>query len=167
MAVFGVGKIIIGGKLLKQSGGKIAQGNHFFYIDNCTMLPASMPNPIIMAHYPLRSVEQAMTKVIVGWINTLCVPGRTSGAAKNPTHWEQMYNYIKKNGALNINDLRYFTKKYIKPGDQSVDEEHYPLAEGSIPSEITLRYTDYNKSRINFMEVILSHFEYVLGVLMK
>ncbi|MDR1664248.1 MAG: glycosyltransferase family 2 protein [Clostridiales bacterium] len=165
---YGVGKVFVGAEIYKANGGRISQGNHFFLHPNGMRAgTASIADRVFMAHYPIRSAEQAMTKAIIGWINTLCVPGRTSGIDKNPTHWGQMFEFIKNNGTLSMKDLYYFTQKHIAPGDLSVHSQNIPLAEGFIPSTISLRYTDYKKSQNNFMKIILSHFEYVLNVLMK
>lgn len=64
-----------------------------------------------IAHYPLRSLQQTMSKILVGWPNILSRKnvGKTQG-----THWNEIFEKIKSNPNNSFKDLANFSSSYLK-----------------------------------------------------
>jgi hypothetical protein len=174
---YGMLKVIIGANVLKKRKGTILKGNHFVHLPSTNQAAAmiNLNTSLGLAHYPIRSVEQAMTKAVVGWANILCIPGRNPNThtLSLANHWRIMYDRIKSDGTLDYDILSDFTKIYAviaHPDSKDMDKalrEEMPLVEFSFKSDIALRYTDYKKAQNNFMNIILSHYEHIIDVFMK
>jgi len=159
-------KIFTGAKIITERQGTVALGNHFVRLPNGDAIETT-PMPLLrLGHYPIRSVEQAMTKAIVGWANTLCVPGRATDPTIMPEHWKAMYDCVKQNGTLSFANLIDLLKQYNFQGEGELLGIQ-PLDGYDLSSDITLRYTDYGKAQKNFMNIILTHYEHIIDVFMQ
>jgi glycosyltransferase involved in cell wall biosynthesis len=160
-------KIIIGKELLKKNAAVITQGSHSIRMpEKGNLLIMELTRlPIFLAHYPIRSVEQAMTKIIIGWSNFLCDSDKMINENKKPAHWEQMYNYIKEHGSLSYNNLIKLVNVYVplEVGVYTMDKD-LPLVDYTFKTDIVLKYTDYEKSQRNFLSIILSHYEHIIDM---
>ncbi len=149
-------KVMVGAALLRNPHNRISIGNQVLYKDDSQAFwDARLLDNLILAHYPVRSAEQIMTKAIVGWANALCTltPGNVAG------NWGTMYQQIKQYGFPNTVQLKEFAMTY-RFG------ENLPVLPFSHQSDVTLRYTDYEKGQQNFLNIILTNYERIINTLM-
>lgn len=71
---------------------KLTQGNHAFRDSN---LPIVYLDDLYIAHYPLRSKEQVISKFLTGWTNYLTHP--LSDNMKKNSYWQKIYSDFKRN----------------------------------------------------------------------
>ncbi len=153
-------KLVVGATLLTDGGYWICKGNHLLQArPGGGFYETGLAEDLVLAHYPVRSAEQAMTKVISGWANTLSMPGRVQG---DSWHWESMYNYIKRTGYLSHEHLEELARIY-----SFADEAAPPVSSFTLNADIRLRYTDYTKAQRNFLNIILSNYERIIKVLLE
>jgi len=140
----GLLKIIIPRSLAMKKNGTIAMGNHGFVRQRFRKqkeFPYTHADQLVMAHFPVRSVQQLMVKVLAGWLACLVKPN------KQPTeafHIKPLYDRIKKGGQISPEELTAMAMGYAT-GEQFViptqkDLIHKPLIPeaGCFP----LHYTD-------------------------
>lgn len=78
------GKIIFSRNTAANEDFKIVQGNHdFIGVES----EKEKQSQLFIAHYPVRSKEQILSKALVGWTNYLACPYKTEG---NGCHWKQI-----------------------------------------------------------------------------
>lgn len=114
---------------------------------------------LLLAHYPVRSPLQMMTKII---------PSRIEHKYKNDSselgfHQGIIYNIMLQKGLLTLNDLRALCLGYALDENATLDEvSSYPAKlETSFIGNIDLRYTDHSFDRqiSSSMKIILNYFE--------
>ena len=66
-------KVMFSSKTASREGFLIGQGNHEFIGPDT---PKNDESDLLIAHYPVRSKEQLISKVLVGWTNYLANPFR-------------------------------------------------------------------------------------------
>lgn len=103
-------KVIIPKNIVNNYDVSIAMGNHDLVFKNQhdKPTPVVIPN-LILAHFPLRSTEQCMSKILVGW-PTLIKKNKENNALGY--HWKSLFEKIKQKGSINSDDLEYFSKNY-------------------------------------------------------
>jgi hypothetical protein len=152
-------KIIVGAGIIKSGRYWIGKGNHLLQSTvDWGFYDTRMLEGVFLAHYPIRSVEQAMTKVIIGWANALSTTNR--GIFENQ-HWREMYESIKQKGMLTVNQLPKFAQVYAFTDQPHPETDRFP-----IETDITLRYTDYGTAQKNFFNLVLTNYERIIHVLM-
>jgi len=62
-----------------------------------------------LAHFPVRSSEQVLTKALVGWLALLCHPDR----AGSGWHWRNMYEKFTRDLSVSADDLQDLATNYI------------------------------------------------------
>ena len=70
------------------------------------------PNDYInlkLAHFPLRSKEQCMSKIIIGWPNVIAVNTENENWS---AHWKKLFYKIKEDNDISLEDLELFSKQY-------------------------------------------------------
>ena len=73
-------------------GALLTQGNHG--LRECD-LPIVYLDKLYIAHFPLRSKDQIISKFLTGWSNYLTHP--LSDNMKNNCYWQKIYNEFKRN----------------------------------------------------------------------
>ena len=103
-------KVIIPKNIVNNYDVSIAMGNHDLVFKNQhdKPTPVVIPN-LILAHFPLRSTEQCMSKILVGW-PTLIKKNKENNALGY--HWKSLFEKIKQKGSIKSDDLEYFSKNY-------------------------------------------------------
>lgn len=135
-------KVIIPGKLVTDYDVKIARGSHRILIPpeyDKRLKKVYNPN-LMMAHFPIRSREQTISKISIGWMNALSSPERKEGQS---FHWEKIFNSIKSSHEIKNEALTAFAREYSLM-DHQIDED-IELAEDpmdlSFCKDITIKYT--------------------------
>lgn len=68
-------KVVVPGKLARQAGGKVEQGNHRYWIDD-QPLEAKLLTSAWLAHLPLRSPAQFLMRIVGTTLSYLAMPDR-------------------------------------------------------------------------------------------
>jgi glycosyltransferase involved in cell wall biosynthesis len=167
-------KCFVEREVIKNEGGVIVTGNHHVEVPGRQAQSRPAGEGLVLAHYPLRSVEQAMTKAIVGWANFQCVYDcdsnkemLISGQKFYGYHWYRMYELIKSKGTLDLADLQELTLLCSAMEAAEGQEPVLMALEGFHVPEIALRYTDQGKAQKNFMKIILSNYEHIIAMWWK
>lgn len=148
-------KIILPKELVKNYGVKLTKGNHNLiynqkYNDSIKRIFCT---DLRIAHFPMRSKEQALSKISVSWINNVCDIKRK----KNESwHFRKMFNSLKESGKLENEDILNFAKIYSSTTEMEeikVEEDHIDL---TFCKNIEIKYTD---GKINPMLDLLRNSE--------
>lgn len=133
-------KVMIPGKIAKDPGFSIGQGNHF--ADAPSVKGRVHLSDLRIAHFPIRSAIQVASKALVGWINHLTMPDREENTGY---HWERMYNVVLNGGLPTVDLMQAMCTLYREYPN---DEEHLNIVcrPVSLPEEYTtLKYTGNNE----------------------
>ena len=131
-------KVMISSKTASKEGFLIGQGNHEF------IGPETVKNEeheMLIAHYPVRSKEQLISKVLVGWTNFLANPFRE---ARNGEQWEMIYNLYKSRMSVEDDHILLSCMQYICDADKGnieIDAEPLNIDEKAC----VIKYTSLNE----------------------
>ena len=137
-------KIMIPRSLAMKKYGLIAAGNHGFVRETFRKqkeLPYVHVDQLVLAHFPVRSSQQIMTKAFVGWLACLAKPNRL------PTenyHLKMLYDRFKNGREITPEELTLMALGYATASGANdltrKDIVHKPLVPET--GGLTLRYTD-------------------------
>ena len=150
----GVLKAIIPRKMCEKYDFIISKGNH--YLQCKERIPFEIPKNLRIAHIPIRSKEQCISKETIGWLYDI------SSYYKPPVHsWHQneMFQLIKEtNGQLSDEDIINYVKSYSSERDEidAIKEIERPF-DTSFCENMELKYTE-NKT-FNVVKNILDFCE--------
>ena len=120
-----------------------------------------------IAHFPLRSVEQMTSKVLVSYPNTL---SRKNADSSISHHYPLMFNKIRQKGFLEIEDVIEFAKQYsLEENKQKEELEYKDIKIISSPmnldfsTDTEIRY-DFN---INPLNNVLDNYVYFANEIHK
>ena len=127
-------KIIIPRGVLKSGNFHVAMGNHAAEgsdIKEHVVLPW-----LRMAHFPVRSEEQIISKSLVGWTNCLILPDRGS---QDSYHWKVIYDIVKEERKIPLEILKLLSVFYVEGAKEDMEIEKHPieLPEASYISKYT------------------------------
>ncbi|MCK9152236.1 glycosyltransferase family protein [Methanobacterium alcaliphilum] len=144
-------KIIITKDLVKNYDIEIGRGSHRLlyspkYEDSMKLVHN---DDLRIAHFPIRSVEQAISKVSIGWINAL---SSTERKPRHSLHWKKIFDQIKNNETVKKEDVTRFASEYaLKEDNAEITYTKDPM-ELSFCKNIAIKYTDH---KINPLSNIL------------
>lgn len=128
-------KVIVPWALGKRREARVANGNHWLVAaDTGNLLPSSPVADPFLAHFPIRSANQASTKAAGAWISLLGTPDAQPGLEE---HWRDMYESLKERDHLDIASLRSLALYGVLDGPP-VDVAALELA--PLPVRFELRY---------------------------
>jgi hypothetical protein len=163
------GKVFILRKLYEEYQGRLTDGNHSLAYSNPRKTPTvQYRDDLIIAHYPIRSADQLITKVVNGWFSYLASPNHTEGRG---FHWEKIYRQIKMLGELDEQVVANESLRYALQ-DGIVQEELLQTVAGKLRTDfikepIRLSYTDYNRREKDGLRRILENTEQLIKFLME
>lgn len=104
-------KVIITKELVNQFNIKLSIGNHDIDVDDVFKgkITCVDDTKLNIAHFPLRSINQTKSKVLLGYPNTL---SRKTVVKGTSFHYEVMFNKIKNNENLTMDDVTKIAKQY-------------------------------------------------------
>lgn len=91
-----------------------------------------------ITHFPIRSSEQIMSKVMIGWINNLSRSDRNPGEA---FHWENFYNKIKNDKGIFMKDFQEIVAEYLFEDDGDIFKLIYRPLYISFCKDTGIKYT--------------------------
>lgn len=111
-------KVVIPKELVKNYNVKLTFGSHNLVFDPKyeDIIKCVINNDLRIAHFPIRSKEQTISKITVGWIYNLSRLGRTEG---QNFHWQIIFNKLKENRQVVNSDIIWFAKSYALKEDKN------------------------------------------------
>lgn len=150
-------KVIIPKELVTDYNVKIARGSHSLIYDTKykNEIKRESISNLRMAHYPIRSREQIISKITVGWINALC---STEREKIHSFHWKKIFNSIKENEKIENKDLITFASEYsLKNQKTKITLKEDPI-DLTFCNNISIKYTT---EKINPMSNLLEACEWL------
>ncbi|MDN4620956.1 glycosyltransferase family 2 protein [Paenibacillus sp. PsM32] len=155
-------KVIITSKIIENYQVQLTMGNHSITIPkNINKVPETIElKDIKLAHFPVRTLNQIISKSVVGWMNYLTTPDRENTAGKQ---WEDLYIKFKKNNIIDKADIIELGKNYAVFNNQS---NHSIINTFEDPVDISfckktdIEYT--SMTEINPMKNILNNIEVII-----
>ena len=104
-------KVIITKELVNDYNIKFSIGNHDIDVEreHKNKIRCVQNTNLNIAHFPLRSINQTKSKVLLGYPNTL---SRSNVVKGTSFHYEVMFNKIKTNENLSMEDVTVLAKQY-------------------------------------------------------
>lgn len=136
-------------------------GSHDLIFENPQeIITPQIIDDLKIAHFPLRSVEQCMSKILVGWPNMISKNVENSDLG---FHWKKLFDIIKENGKLTQEDLELFSRNYaLEEFRQNIEIMERPM-NIDFCKNIDIKYDyDYNYLR-NVLENYVYYVEKVVS----
>lgn len=111
-------KVIVPKELVKNYAVRLTKGNHGLeYDSNCEKIIKHVDSDMRIAHFPIRSKEQLVSKITVSWIYNLSRPERIEG---NSFHQQKIFNELKEKETITNEDVVIFAKNYALKGEEEI-----------------------------------------------
>ena len=118
-------KVVLGRWFESLPAADIQEGAHAVF-DGTRQLGAVMFQGITLAHFPVRSGEHLMLKVVLGWLAHL-LRGPEIERAPVAAHWRTLFTRIKAQGTVTGEDFRGFLSSYLPPESRANEPILDPL----------------------------------------
>lgn len=117
-----LGKVVVSKELFENYGVGLSIGNHNLEVNNefKKEITNIKDSKLRIAHFPLRTVNQTMAKVLTNYPNSL---SRTVVNKNTSYHYVVMFNKIKSMGQLEMSDVTQFAKNYSLRQNKGRTEE--------------------------------------------
>ena len=154
-------KIIITKELYSKFNARLTIGNHNISFDEKfkDQINYSFNEKLNISHFPLRSLNQTISKVLVNYPNTLSRKEIKEGVSY---HYKIMFNKIKKTGTLSMEDVTEFAKQYSI--EENKDKVEFEKQISLTHKPMNLKFCDNIKIKYlydeNPMENILDNYIY-------
>ena len=155
-------KAIITKELFYNFDAYLDIGNHNVSFDDSykNQINSIIQTELKIAHFPLRSINQTMSKVLVNYPNTLSRKVVKPGVS---FHYTIMFDKIKKNSTLDMEDVTEFAKQYSLAknykktdfDDEFINIEYSPM-NLNFCEDIKIKYDFYQ----NPLENVLDNYIY-------
>ncbi|MBP2046665.1 glycosyltransferase family 2 protein [Methanobacterium aggregans] len=150
-------KVIIPKDLVKKYDVKLTFGNHDLTFDSRydEVIKSAFNENLRIAHFPIRSKEQIISKITVGWIYNLSKLNRPEGQS---FHWQTIFNKLKENKEILNEDITEFAKSYALQDDlKEVNLKETPM-DLSFCQNIEIKYTP---QKVEYISNILEGCEWL------
>ena len=149
-------KVLITRNISREYSVSIDMGNHDVTLDKQKAPPhlKQKLEALRIAHYPIRSIEQLKSKILVGWINSLCRVDRQAGQS---VHQHFLYNKIKNSEGITNKELKTIAANYGSSSNTNNISLENIVIDTSFCQNICNKYTDLRPS--NYMNNLLDNCE--------
>ena len=103
-------KVMVPAKIGENPKTEIMMGNHSIRKGGKDIKAQDAPSGMFLAHFPVRSMRQVMTKIMVGWLTTLIRPEYAQGDCY---HWKLMFDSFIKNEGEAYDNLQNMAVNYL------------------------------------------------------
>lgn len=141
-------KVLVSSQIVNNFTGTLVTGNHTFLIRRKKhKVKVNTLEDLKIAHFPIRSLEQFKSKLLVAWINRLA---RNEG---NELYLKRFVQAIKNGRGLSNEDLFHLAKNFPFKTDKDIKIVHKPL-DLTFCKSTKLKYTKENEVNafLNFFE---------------
>ena len=123
-------KTVVPARLHVGNSVVIGAGNHELFVGpGKEAAPSAEVSGVALAHFPVRSPDQIVGKVITGWLAYLSDPSRVRG---ENVHWEAMYREFMSGKWPTADDLHELAMKYgLSDGSGGVVEDPLGYGDGA------------------------------------
>lgn len=157
-------KVIMHRDLFTKFNVGLALGSHDVDFDRDKLgdkIKCKICDKLNMAHFPLRSKEQTVSKVLVSYPNLLCRVEVNPNFGFHRSHYSPMFLKIKKYGHVDDEDVIDFAKRYSTKGNEVDANEEikviYKPLNLDFCKNLDLKY-DFN---ITPLSNVLEHYVYL------
>lgn len=156
-------KIIFSKRVANSDDFRIVQGNHDFVGMGSKKTDQTK---LVIAHFPVRSPEQIISKALVGWTNYLAMPLKKRG---NGEHWKRIYDMCKSSFSVDIDSMWEICVMYLK---EEVDVEELKIECKPLiidKDALIIRYTNVNEVNpiLNYIENVENLAQSYAGLMEK
>lgn len=159
-------KVILPKDLYNNYNVKLTFGNHDLKYDpKFNKLIKRVINPELrIAHFPIRSKDQVISKIVVGWIYSLYRSDRTE---RQGFHWKIFFDKIKESEELTNKDVTDLAKQFaLKNGEKMLYPQKNPTGIDLKDDPIDLTFCKnidikYDKCKVKPISNILESFEWI------
>lgn len=150
-----LGKIILSRKLIEKKHPVLSMGNHGVDYESGELTPdAIFVSDIKIKHFPIRSVNQMKSKVLVGWINS---ESKKNKREDESSHWGNLFYLCKEYGDITVKDMVHLVmESYLKviPIDEFLGSNivHEPI---KAKKQIILKYS--KKDDVDYFKNVLEN----------
>ena len=144
-------KVIVTKGVYYNFSPRLEMGSHDLTFPNGETPQKNRALNLRVAHFPIRSSEQCMSKVIVGW------PSRISTNTEYNVwswHWKKIFDKLKTNPFITREDLKEFAKYYSLRFDGDVKIVNQPI-NLDFCKDINIRHY----RNFNYLRNVLENFE--------
>ena len=150
-------KAILPRELVEKYNVELVNGSHDLTYDQQykNSIKRIYNSDLIIAHYPIRSKEQTISKIVVGWINEMNRFDRKEG---ENFHWKKIFNQIKKDEEIDNEDIINFAKEF------ALKEDNLQINIQEDPIDLTFCHNleiIYTPDKINPFSNLLERFEFL------
>lgn len=157
-------KVILHKNLFNEFDASLTVGSHELQYDRkqySDKVKCEICDDLIMAHFPLRSKEQTISKVLVSYSNLLCRIEVNPNLGFHKSHYAPMFFRIKKEGDVSDNDVIEFAKRYSTKGNEVDEDEeikiiHHPM-KFDFCDDLSIKY----EFTLNPLSNVLEHYVYL------
>lgn len=114
-----------------------------------------------MAHFPLRSKEQTLSKVLVSYPNLLCRIEVNPNLGFHRSHYAPMFFKIKNEVEISDEDVMEFAKRYSTKGNEVDEDEEITLIHKPINLDFCKNLDINYDFTINPFSNLLEHYVYL------
>ncbi len=137
-------KIMIPRTMTEKKNGMIDNGNHGFVrktLRKRKEFPYVNTDHLVLAHFPVRSAQQIMTKAFVGWLACLAKPNRLPD---ENFHLKVLFDRFKDGGSISPVELTGMALEYATTAGTSALTQDDIIYKPIVPEkgDIKLRYID-------------------------
>ena len=141
------GKAVVGRAFVANTNQYIAVGNHWVMDvaadrESERAIRPTVLSDVHLAHLPLRSPAQFLSKIVQGWLGYRLAYAHSAGKNAINWHWRKLFDDFLRGRTFDAADLqRYALRVYAQPPDTPDDAPLPALVEDPIPCSFELRYT--------------------------
>jgi len=148
-------KVILPKELFEKYDVKISKGSHKLLFDEKykDLIKNKLDENLRVAHFPIRSKEQFISKISIGWINNLIDVHRSKYES---WHLKEIFNDIKSGLSLNEKDMIDFAKNYSMENKEKEVRIKYDPMDLSFSKDISIKY---KINELNYFIKLLSNTE--------
>lgn len=157
-------KVILHRNLFDEFDASLTVGSHELQFDRdkyANTVRCEVCDDLIMAHFPLRSKEQTISKVLVSYPNLLCRIEVNPNLGFHRSHYAPMFFKIKQNGDVSDEDVIEFAKRYSTKGNEVDSDEDIAI----VKKPMKFDFCDPFSIKYNFvlrpLSNVLEHYTYL------
>lgn len=160
----GLSKVALSRRFAHEPSAVVTKGNHRVRIGGATVPPGSHANvriaatALAVAHVPIRSAPQFVTKVALGWLSTVAKGLRVP---EESFHWREAFEYVRTGRPLTPLQLAAFAANYSVPQAQWWPVDAIGLVDDPFLADVPCMYG--RRATVDPLACVLAHVAPLLG----
>ncbi len=157
-------KVIVHKNLFYEFDASLTVGSHELQYDRKqygNTVKCEICDDLIMAHFPLRSKEQTISKVLVSYPNLLCRIEVNPNLGFHKSHYAPMFFKIKNEGNVSEKVVLDFAKRYSTKGNEVDKDEEIKIIEKPMNFKFCKNLDIKYDFTLNPLSNVLEHYTYL------